>query len=109
MKRRSIISIILVIASNIAHSDDNEYDICFIKGFFAGEGDKFMKALTTQIAEEKGLINDPECISAHKSAFTFGVQFSITGKYNTEQEHTMLQYASAFRKRVNTAVIKLIE
>jgi hypothetical protein len=109
MRKSLIITVILLFTSSIVHADDDKYNICYIKGYFAGEGDKFMHGLASQIADEKGLMNDPPCISAHKSAFSFGAKFAVTGKYSSEQEQSILQYASTFRKRVNSAVIKLIE
>lgn len=96
-------------ASGNIQADQGLYDICYIKGFFAGEGDKFMHGLASQIADEGGVTSDPACISAHKSAFSFGAKFAITGKFSSDQERSILEYASGFRKRVNTAIIKLIE
>lgn len=109
MSKRPILTVLLILASGIIHADADKYNMCYIKGYFAGEGDKFMHGLASQIADDKGVMNDPACISAHKSAFSFGAKFAITGKYSSEQEQAILQYASTFRKRVNRAVIELIE
>ena len=109
MKFRLIISLIIMLVSSIVHANEDKYNICFANGYFAGEDDKFMIGIATQIAVNKGVLNEPICKSAHKEAYEVGVKFSTTGKYDSEQELKIINYASEFREKVNRAIIKLIE
>lgn len=109
MKKWLTIIVIFTFSSGIIRADEGKYNICYTKGFFSGEGDRFLYGLASQIAGDKGLMDDPACIDAHKSGFSFGAKFAVTGKYSTEQEKAILESASGFRKRVNNAVIRLIE
>jgi len=92
-----------------AYAEEDKYRICFIQGYFAGEGDKFMNGLATHISQKKGVLTEPMCSTAHQVAYKVAVKFNSTGKYDSAQDYKIIKYATDFREKVNIAISSLIK
>ncbi len=106
---RTILLVITLLISNMVNAEDKKYDICFVAGYFAGEDDKFMIGLSSQIMFDTGVYNDNLCTTAYQAALKIGEQLSTTGKVNSKSDFEIAEYASKFRRKVNNAITKLIE
>jgi hypothetical protein len=105
MKVVAFLSLILISLPIFAESEE-EFEECYLPGFFQGEGSSFLYEIAIGLVASKNLLEFPECQERVQAGIAIGQHYKETGTYNYDKDQQIMQDAIIFKAKVRRFIIK---